>query len=1183
MKIRLVVLFSFFIWGGVFGQIGFEEHVVIDETNTTDFVRSVYGADLDGDGDNDLLIASLSGVSGQVSWSRNETGQGDFSSQILITNVAQGANSVYAEDLDGDGDLDVIAASTFVDKVEWYENTDGLGNFGDPQVVTTNADMVYNVYAADIDGDGDIDILSVSRDDNKVAWYENTDGLGNFSSEKIISTDVSEATSIGVEDIDNDGDLDVIVGASGVNNLVWYENLDGLGNFGNEEIINSNGFTVHSLRGVDFDGDNDIDILSGSENGILSWYENLDGLGDFGTAQIVTSGEVQINSVDAKDIDNDGDIDIISSSYFYDKLEWYENIDGLGNFELVQEVTSTADGIISIYAIDLDNDLDLDLVSASGNDDRVTWYKNLDGLGNFGMQQDIVSITFDFAAAIAKDLDGDNDLDILATSLNDDKVLWYENLDGLGNFSSYKLVPTNSFGGSSIDAADIDNDGDMDVLCAFSYSGEIVWCENLDGLGDFNSEEEITGDAEGVNFMIATDLDNDGDQDILFSAVELINGGSKVAWIENTDGQGNFDSPQIITTEADGASSVFAADLDGDGDLDVMASSENDDQVTWYENMDGQGSFGAQNIISNFESEAQSVYAADIDNDGDMDVCIGSKFAVTWHENLDGLGNFGSSQTITSDVSNTSSIFASDLDNDNDLDILSSSWGDGKIAWYENLDGQGDFGSQQIISTDVNIPNFVFATDIDNDSDIDVLSASSGDKKIAWYENLGVVANEIIGKIQLDENANGCDNFDPAIPNLFVLSTNGVDSLATFSLMNGGYQLFPNEGEYTTTLTSSVSSYFSIDPISHVNNFVGIGSADTANFCLSSTQTVNDLNIVLFPIFSARPGFNATYQLVYHNVGTTQLNGTTTLEFNDTKLNFLTSSEPTTSQNNNTLTFDFENLNPFETRTIDLTFNVLPPPTVNIDDLLNFTATINPIAGDFTEDDNTFTFDQTVIGSYDPNDIRVLEGEEVLIADADKYLHYIIRFQNTGTASAINVRVENILDDKLDWNTIQLESYSHPNRVEIIDGNEVSFIFDGIYLPDSTTNEPESNGFIAYKIKPKSDIAIGDIISSTADIYFDFNEAVVTNTAMTEIVDPTSIDENTQLRFSIFPIPTSGILAIQSKSSIAEIEIYDQLGQLVLIKSNANQIDLSNLNRGFYFCKVRDVNGDTGIKKVVKE
>src|SRR5690606_19665177 len=121
---------------------------------------------------------------------------------------------------------------------------------------------------------------------------------------------------------------------------------------------------------------------------------------------------------------------------------------------------------------------------------------------------------------------------------------------------------------------------------------------------------------------------------------------------------------------------------------------------------------------------------------------------------------------------------------------------------------------------------------------------------------------------------------------------------------------------------------------------------------------------------------------------------------NDSKLNFLNASETVTSQTVNNLNFDFTDLNPFETRTIDLHFNVFSPPITNIDDILTSTATINPVSGDNTEEDNTFTLNQTVIGAYDPNDITCLEGDQILLEDADKYLHYLIRFQNTGTASA---------------------------------------------------------------------------------------------------------------------------------------------------------------------------------------
>ncbi|WP_033961895.1 DUF7619 domain-containing protein [Psychroserpens jangbogonensis] len=115
------------------------------------------------------------------------------------------------------------------------------------------------------------------------------------------------------------------------------------------------------------------------------------------------------------------------------------------------------------------------------------------------------------------------------------------------------------------------------------------------------------------------------------------------------------------------------------------------------------------------------------------------------------------------------------------------------------------------------------------------------------------------------------------------------------------------------------------------------------------------------------------------------------------------------------------------------------------------------------------------MNSFDPNDITVLEGEETYINDIDKYLHYIIRFQNAGTSEAINLKGTNILDDKLDWNTLELKSSSHDNRVEINNGNTISFIFNYINLPDSTLDDPNSHGYIAYKVKPKSNVIVDDV------------------------------------------------------------------------------------------------------------
>jgi PKD repeat protein len=124
---------------------------------------------LDGDGDNDVLSASM--IDNKIAWYAND-GSGNFGEQQIITTAADYATDVYAIDLDGDGDNDVLSASYSDDKLAYYIN-DGNGNFGEQQIITTAADAVKSVYAIDLDGDGDNDVLSASYLDDKIAWYEN--------------------------------------------------------------------------------------------------------------------------------------------------------------------------------------------------------------------------------------------------------------------------------------------------------------------------------------------------------------------------------------------------------------------------------------------------------------------------------------------------------------------------------------------------------------------------------------------------------------------------------------------------------------------------------------------------------------------------------------------------------------------------------------------------------------------------------------------------------------------------------------------------------------------------------------------------------------------------------------------------------------------------------------------------
>jgi uncharacterized repeat protein (TIGR01451 family) len=480
----------------------------------------------------------------------------------------------------------------------------------------------------------------------------------------------------------------------------------------------------------------------------------------------------------------------------------------------------------------------------------------------------------------------------------------------------------------------------------------------------------------------------------------------------------------------------------------------------------------------------------------------------------------------------------------------------------------------------------LFVDDLDGNVSADVLFATdkltNGSGKIAWFRNLGELNNQISGTVTYDSDLDGCDVNDMKVSNIMVASGNGGASFTSFTDVNGNFTHDVNQGQITTLISPSLPDYFSISPPFHNSNFEGENEINnTANFCITPNATANDLNISIYPLISPRPGFDTSYQMVYHNIGTTTLSGSVDLVFDSSKMQYLTASESPTAQSGDNISFDFANLIPFESRSILVEFNVFMPPTTNINDVLNTTVSVSPISGDFTEDDNTYSLEQIVIDSYDPNDILVLEGEQILLEQTDDYLHYIIRFQNTGTAEAINVRVTNIIDPKLEWFSLQLESLSHDGRVEIEDGILATFTFENIMLPSVNDDEAGSNGYIAYKIKPGQGAAVGDVFSNSASIFFDFNSPIVTNTVTTEVVNALSVADFETSNVLLFPNPSSDFVRIKSEMSIKKIAITDVNGRQIKAFTNVSEFSVTDLSKGIYFIRI-DSGNQTVIKKLIK-
>lgn len=372
-------------------------------------------------------------------------------------------------------------------------------------------------------------------------------------------------------------------------------------------------------------------------------------------------------------------------------------------------------------------------------------------------------------------------------------------------------------------------------------------------------------------------------------------------------------------------------------------------------------------------------------------------------------------------------------------------------------------------------------------------------------------ANLISGNITFDANGNGYDATDVPMQNIKVITTDTNDAITSFTNSQGAYETYTLANAATTTAILDIPTYFTVTPATQTSSFSNPGSTETINYSVAANTQINDVEVSIQTLAESRPGFDTKVRLTYKNIGTTVLSGNLTLDFDKNIQAYTSASVSPSNQTVNQLEWNYTNLTPFESVTIDVTFTInRPTATVNPvmgGELLEYKTNITTNTTEANMVNNEATLFDVIVNAYDPNDILAFEGTKISETQVPDDLTYRIRFQNTGTASAINVVVKNILDADLDVNTFKPISASHNHRVLLSDNNKLEFIFENIQLPDSTSNEPASHGWIFYKIKPKSTAVIGDNFDATANIYFDFNAPVITNTFNTAVEVETTIPD----------------------------------------------------------------------------
>ena len=762
---------------------------LLDMSHYSYKVVSLSNSDLNNDGFEELIVAS--GIDDKIMFYKNINGnlqhhQRSIVHKILNTNVSSSRFDISSDDLDGDGLNDIVVASGYEDELYYFKN---LGNysFSNKINISNGIDNPRALKLGDIDNDGDIDLVVGLYNDKNVSLYRNN-GDGTFSNQEVLFSFYScEVLEIKLVDIDNNGFLDIVSGNDN-GSIVYSKNIDG-DNFTSFNYITYNADDGTGFDFLDINNDSYVDIVySSNYDDNLRYSLNQSGM--FLTSNDVLIGNIS-NPYKVKiyDMDDDGISDIIVSTS--NKLVWYKNNNNSSfssSFLIADDISNPEDFLIG----DINNNGQLDLVIPShknGGGGEFNYQRKLsilDQNNDNTFNETILNFYFNaFSAVEIADLDNDGLNDIISANSG---LVWNKNL-GNNEFSSQILIGNKIEDYYiDIDLMDLDADGLLDIV-ATHYYGIDIYKNNSNGdfqlmhsvdvpnrpleteLGDINSDGSIdivfsirNGDDklatvihqgnfifQGIDYVFdnlityfkpneikLADMDNDNDIDIITSSAEY----SRVQMLEN-EGSGNFTFSELQNISTD---PIELIDFDNDGDLDIITSgSRNHGYDIMHLIINDNGTFNNKSVIDLQYSECFSI--GDINNDGFMDI-VGASIDYPYEERLFCyLGNGTSSnwnKFLIEDVqdflsNSTKDTAVGDINNDGLIDIAITDFIRGYMKYFSN-------------NSTLNINDF-----FNNNKFTFKIFPNPSNEIISWDENLEIntiLVYDIHGKIILKEKIN---------------------------------------------------------------------------------------------------------------------------------------------------------------------------------------------------------------------------------------------------------------------------------------------------------------------------------------------------------------------------------------------------------------------------------------------
>jgi uncharacterized repeat protein (TIGR01451 family) len=1130
--------------------------------------------------------------------------------------------TVVPADLDNDGLTDLLASD--MDRRLYYYRNVGLDQLASAVVLADSVRPTEPVLVTDLNQDGAPDILFRAEEAGEIlTWQLRNDPAnpGQFTREPLLAGLPPRVPDLAA-DFNGDGAPDLIARrapGSVIDTVFLYLN-DGQGGFGPGLALPKadETFTNDDLRARDLDGDGDLDLFF--TNGSLVGFLENPGDGQFTNQQIITDVAAGGYYLEPGDFDGDGRSDLLLARPGGSSDSWaraYLNR-GEAGFERVD-----------LYA------------EGGGN---ITWYPFLTGdFSGVGRDEILVRrndtlTTFRYVAeatfvesstgitdpepnqnGLVVDWNNTGTLDLL---LYDPRTVWRIPGLGDGTFAPAKLVNPEVASVSMAGHADLDQDGDQDVFFASALDSRIGWLPNA-GEGDFGAARLISAGLRFPFRVYAADLDQDGLVDLVATDFDRL-----VTAFYNQGG-GAFGPGVVLTT---GRLITAPVDLDSDGLLDLIVQVASGDLVTWAR----QTGTGFELQSSPFflpDLESGTFHFADLDSDGDKDAFVYASNALfTLRQNAEGLLDIGSD--LLAEFVDYADLDLADFDGDGQADLIYSADPQG-IVWHRN---QGAFfGGDQVISDTESCPLEISVADFDNDGDPDIVGTTGTDTpctdgyNAAFFENLGdslfartnytvelsapvtasfpveidgdgrtdlltyhngaiewrknvLAAPAVSGYCYWDQNGNGVrESTEPLLPDIGIALDD--PNLVTFTDQNGYFRFYLGAGSYTATFETAGCWVLTSDSTSYTFT-VGDNEPDFLTFGFQPTSSNQLLNAVLTTA-PTRCNTLVPAWLTVRNDGCVPLAGEVVLSF-DQLAGLVAAAIPPDSETGDTLRWTIDTLLAGETRTIELLLGIAGPEFLGDSVRISYQTRWADGTGTLVSG----TAEQLVSElrcAYDPND-KLVDKTEIApgYSPAEGTLRYTIRFQNTGNDTAFQVRLYDQLSPDLDWTSLRPLAASHPYDLELNrETGELEFFFRDILLPDSTTNEPASHGFVAFSVDLQPDLPLETRVSNGAEIYFDANPPIFTNEVETRIKEPVATDAvRAAAQLPLFPNPTDGELRIDLPAAAGTplpVAVFDLFGRRIAQLTTADgRLDLGHLPAGVYLLRVQHANR-TWVGRVIKE